>query len=78
MNLKQLQAEWRALKETNGPVSLPLAGILTCADTLSPHILQQERDRELINAFYECALLGRPPHEVTMALARARIKEMEQ
>lgn len=79
MTLKQLQAEWRALKEGDGPVSLPLAGILTCADALTPFILQQERDSNLILKLVNALEISGPScaEAILCEEARSRLKEME-
>lgn len=75
MTLKQLQAEWR--KETESlyePESVELAAR---AAALTPFILQQERDRELIQEMAMCLGWSEDiDHSKLIKKDNARLKEM--
>jgi hypothetical protein len=83
MNLKQLQAEWRAEAELHPAKCLatgnsPILAIEKCADELALHIQQQEADMALLahTANLLWMELG-PPEEDSLHLKEMR-KVLEQ
>lgn len=82
MTLKQLQAEWRETMINR--TADDGWDLFNCCDALTPFILQQERDEEVIRMFTEAlesiATLKNSPRAQCLAqetLARSRLKEME-
>lgn len=78
MTLKQLQAEWRPKQTDRKYWTGDDHTQNACADALAPHILQQERDMELL-ARIAIELSNSIPNTNACALyeeARSRLKEM--
>lgn len=85
--LKALQAEWRDGPEgmSKGERDIYCAYRKDCADALTPHILQQERDRALFKELIAQAQQQNECYGASMSnslskvieQARSRLKEME-
>lgn len=73
MTLKQLQAEWRIYYADS-----KIAVWNFAADDLAPHILQQERDTDLIRRLYDALPPGTSDIAITKLWGevRSRLKEM--
>lgn len=81
MTLKQLQAEWRAkLKGLSPVIFRDVPSVFNeCADALTPFILQQERDSNLILKLVNALEISGPScaEAILCEEARSRLKEME-